>query len=151
MIRFGLGCVVLAISSPALAQWQYMDAEGAYYAWVTDGGFVEGSFENGLNLFCPDVSGPEGQHRRVLCEFSVTIAGAKPTPPAAVSFTFSDGLVVKRRVEAVQGGPSQIALEGELLDRMLSDSGVTVAVASGESFTFSLEGSSHAIRKAMDL
>ncbi len=156
MVRFLACCAFLLSSAPAYAAWSYEASEGGHYAWSTDGGFVESSYQNGLTLFCPDLkpsdlNASDNRHRSVLCEFSVTLNGEKPEAPAIVSFRFDNGETIQRQSERVQGSQPQIALEGRLLELMLQQSRVTASVRSGAEYTFSLKGSSAALRGAMGL
>lgn len=136
-----MACVVLA-AGPALADWRYDGGEGSYYAYTTDGGFVEGSYRNGLMFFCPDNGRP--------CELRVTINGQVPEPRVVVSFAFPDGNTIQRVAEEVDGGPTQIGWEGGLIENLESQGSVTVSVGDRQGHTFSLGGSSNAIRQAMN-
>lgn len=156
MIRMLTLCAAVTCSVPASANWNYEASEGGYYAWSTDGGFVENSFKNGLFLQCPDISPADlnpgdNRHRSILCEFRVTLDGQIPRPPAIVTFAFDDGTVIQAITERIQGRRPQIALEGELLDAMLAKKSVVVSANGLEAYEFSLSGSSSALRQAMGL
>ncbi|MEL6529590.1 MAG: hypothetical protein AAFQ27_06480 [Pseudomonadota bacterium] len=139
------------VSSGAIAQaqsiWQSGGGEGSHYAYVTDGGFVESSYQNGIMLFCPD-DGRKGRS----CELRVKVDGELPRARTAVTFEFSDGLQITRLAESVSGGKPQIGWEweGQLITALRSQSSVVVSIADGPKHTFTLRGSSGAIRKAMD-
>lgn len=154
MFRYCLGAALICLSSPAYAEWQHEANEGGNYAWITDGGFVEGSYQNGMSLFCPDAEPADfdpsdRRHRSVLCEFRVTLGGEMPRPPAIVSFRFDNDAVVERVSERVRGGKPQIWLGGELIELMLSRKSVTISDKNGARHTFSLTGSAKALRNTM--
>jgi hypothetical protein len=142
--KAGLLAATLAAlqASPAFAGWLFEGGEGFSYAYATDGGFVDGSYQNGLMFFCPDDGNP--------CEFRVTVNGAMPQPMVVVSFVFSDGKTVQRRAEEINGGVPQIGWQDGLMEELLSQDSVTVSIADGTSHTFSLTGSSKAINRAMN-
>ena len=80
-------CVIaiatLAGAVPAVAEWQFEQGEGQLYAYTTDGGFVQGSYQNAMFFFCQDGLG--------YCELSITIDGKQPQPRDIATFTFDDG------------------------------------------------------------
>lgn len=143
-ITFSVAVGIALLTSPAFAEWQFSGGEGSSYAFTTDGGFVDGSYKNGLMFFCPD----DGNS----CELYVTINGQIPQPPVAVTFAFSDGQTVQRLAEPVGGQErSVIGWQDGLLEKLLSESSVTVSIENGPSHTFSLSGSTTSIRQAMNL
>lgn len=141
----GAACTMTAslLAGTASAEWNYVHGEGTYYAYVSDGGFVEGSYSNGMMLFCPD----DG---RKICEFRVLIEGQTPEPPVVVSFDFPSGRTITRLAEAPGGIEPVVGWEEELQRALMSESQVTVSIDNGPSHTFSLQGSASAIRQAMN-
>ena len=135
MKRLVLSLALLSSATAAHAEWQYTGGEGTYYAYTTDGGFIDGTYQNGLMLFCPS----DGN----FCQFSVVINGETPQPPAIVSFAFDNGQLVERITESVAGGDPEVGFEGELQEALMSNNSVT-----GQ-YTFSLKGSSAAIAEAV--
>lgn len=141
--RFAAVLFVATVASAASANWRFDGGEGSYYAYVTDGGFVDGTYQNGLMFFCPDDGNP--------CLFYVTINGQLPQPPVVVSFSFSNGQTVQRLAEPDGGSDKAvIGWEGDVLANLLSQDTVAVSIGSGPSHTFSLSGSSSAIERAMN-
>ena len=143
-----VACSVLSVSitlfaEAAWAEWQFVGGEGSYYAFISDGGFVEGSYRNGMTLFCPD----DGRN---ICDFRVLIDGQTPQPPVVVSFEFPSGKVVTRLAEAPGGIRPVVGWEEELQSSLMSESQVTVSIDDGPSHTFTLDGSASAIRQAMN-
>lgn len=133
--------VFAAVASPARAEWSYGGGEGSSYAFTTDGGFVDGSYSNGMMFYCPDDGNP--------CELRVTVNGETPQPRAIVTFAFSNGQAVQRLAEEINGGMPQISWEGEVLEGLLSQDSVAVSIGNDAGYAFSLSGSSSAIRRAM--
>jgi len=111
---------LLLSATTAHADWLYEGSEGSSYAYTTDCGFVDGSYQIGLMFFCPDDWNP--------CEFRVAIQGQTPRPPVVDSFTFSDGQTVERLSESVGGGKPQVGWDEILVDKLMSDSSVVMTV-----------------------
>jgi hypothetical protein len=128
-------------ASPAFAEWRFDGGEGSYYAYTTDGGFVDTSYQNGLRFFCPEGTTP--------CSFFVKVKGATPDHRVVVSFVFSDGKIVQTLAEQIDNGEPEINWQDGLLEELLLQDSVTVSIKDGPSHTFSLIGSTKAIRRAM--
>lgn len=130
-------------ASPVMADWRYDGGEGSYYAYITDGGFVDGTYQNGLMFRCPDDGNP--------CTFYVTVNGELPQPPVVVTFNFSNGQIIQRLTEPDGGAEKAvIGWEGEVLANLMSQDSVTVSIGQRPSYTFSLSGSAGAIQRAMN-
>jgi hypothetical protein len=141
-IAAGLGAIYLALTAgTAWADWRFEGGEGTYYAFITDGGFVEGSYKNSLMFFCPD----DGR----ICELYVTIDGETPQRNVVVTLAFQDGQTFQRLAEEVNGGRPQIDWEGEILRSLIAQDSVTVSIGDGPGHRFSLAGSTAAIQRAM--
>lgn len=137
-----LAAVSVSLSaSPAWADWRFEGGEGSSYAFETDGGFVEGSYKNGMIFSCTGDNSP--------CKLRVVINGKKPQPNAVVTFVFSDGITVKRLAEEVAGDEPQIGWEGDIMDGLKSAGSVKVNIGDSPGHSFALTGSSDAIRRAM--
>jgi hypothetical protein len=138
-----LSVLMASFAGAASAEWQFVGGEGSYYAFISDGGFVEGSYRNGMMLFCPD----DGRN---ICDFRVWIDGQTPQPPVAVSFDFPSGRVITRLAEAPDGVSPVVGWEEDLQQALMSESQVTVSIDKGPSHTFTLDGSASAIGQAMN-
>jgi hypothetical protein len=138
-----LSVLMASFAGAASAEWQFVGGEGSYYAFISDGGFVEGSYRNGMMLFCPD----DG---RDICEFRLLIDRQTPQPPDVVSFEFPSGKVITRLAEAPGGIRPVVGWEEELRSALMSESQVTVSIDNGPNHTFTLDGSASAIRQAMN-
>lgn len=130
------------LANPARAEWRFDGGEGSYYAYTTDGGFVEGSYKNGLIFFCPD----DGNQ----CDFYVTINGETPQPRAVVTFAFTSGKIIQRMAEEIVEGAPVIGWQDGLLDELLSQDSVSVSIRDGARHQFSLRGFKQAIGQAMN-
>lgn len=145
MKYLGLSAVLFSFATSAQAQWQYEPpSEGNAYAWTSDGGFVDDSYQNGMMFICPP---PEAEG--LFCRLIVTINGQRPRPPAAVTFEFPDGEKLQRITERVGGGTPQVGWDPRLIEKLRSQSNVTVSFGDHPGHTFSLGGSSQAIGRAM--
>lgn len=142
MKHFVAALLLALAASPAHANWLYNGGEGSYYAYITDGGFVDDSFENGLMVRCSDDS--------EYCTLRVWIEDKLPRPPAAVTFTFASGKTITRIAEAPGGIDPIVDFDKEMYDALRSEESVTVSVPRVGSYTFSLKGSSRALSQATD-
>ena len=136
-----LSCLLAFTASAANAAWQYSDGEGSYYAYTTDGGFVRGSYESGIVVHCDDLN---------YCSLRVWIEGELPQLPVAVTFEFSSGRTISRLAEAPGGIDPVIGFDSDLRKALMTEDSVKVSVPNVGSYTFSLTGSSAAIKSAME-